>query len=395
MVMFKRRYESGAVSLFLVVFAMLLITVVTLSFIRIMITDQQQASVSDLSKSAYDSSLAGVEDAKRALIYYRTVCATGDVGGCATAKATIDSNACNQGLTTVFSDITPSKEVLVQKTQSSADANGYNQAYTCVKMKLETPDYLGTVQANTSKIIPLKSTALFNTVTVEWYMSADLGSTGTTVSLIPTSTVIKPLYQQINWPSNRPSLLRVQLMQIGSNFTVGSFDAASSSATNSNAKTLFLYPTISAGQSTAPVIDAANFNSDNRQVKTGATQPVKCVSNLNAGGYACTVTITLPQAVGQTDDSRNAYLRLTPMYNATHFRVTLGALGSGILFDGVQPSIDSTGRANQQYRRVQSRVDFVNTSFPFPEAAIDVTGNLCKDFIVTTATTDFSGICRP
>ena len=395
MVMFRHRYESGAVSLFLVVFAMLLITVVTLSFIRIMIADQQQASVSDLSKSAYDSSLAGVEDAKRALIYYRTVCATTDVVGCAAAKATIDSNSCNQSLTTVFSDLTPNKEVLVQNTQLPADVNGYNQAYTCVKMKLETPDYLGTVQANTSKLIPLKSTALFNTVTVEWYMSTDLGSTGTALSLIPNSAVIKPLYQQTNWPSNRPSLLRVQLMQFGSNFTVGSFDAASSSATNSNAKTLFLYPSSAPVGTVPPINDVANFNSDNRQIKTGAPQPIKCVSNLNAGGYACTVTITLPQAVGQTDNSRNAYLRLTPMYNATHFRVTLGSPASGILFDGVQPSIDSTGRANQQYRRVQSRVDFVDTSFPFPEAAIDVTGNLCKDFIVTNVTTDFAGTCKP
>jgi hypothetical protein len=119
---------------------------------------------------------------------------------------------------------------------------------------------------------------------------------------------------------------------------------------------------------------------------------VKCVSNLSAGGYACTVTITLPQAVGQSDDTRNAYLRLTPLYNATHFRVTLG---QGALFDGVQPSIDSTGRANQQYRRVDSRVDLIDTSFPFPEATVDLSGNLCKDFTITDAASDFKTNCTP
>ena len=89
-----RRHESGAVSLFLVVFAMLLIIVVTLSFLRIMLADQQQAAVNDLSKSAYDSSLAGVEDAKRALIYYRTVCSTGDTATCNILKNRISSPVC-------------------------------------------------------------------------------------------------------------------------------------------------------------------------------------------------------------------------------------------------------------------------------------------------------------
>jgi Tfp pilus assembly protein PilX len=391
MVMLVQRKDSGAVSLFLVVFAMLLITIVTLSFLRIMITDQQQASLSDLSQSAYDSSLAGVEDAKRALIYFQTACNSdpSDVASCNAQKAIIDSTDCNAGLKNVIAYV-PNQEVSVQQSQSAGDAS-LNQAYTCVKMKLETEDYLGTVQANTSKLIPLKSTAPFKTVTVEWYMASDLGTTGTALNLIANSATAKPLYLQTNWPSNRPSLLRTQFMQFGSSFTLDSFDAANSNLTNSNANTVFLYPTSTTGS--PPISSAVTLtNSDVRQVPSGAPQPVKCVSDLAAGGYACTVTITLPQAVGSTDDSRNAYLRVTPLYNATHFRVTLG---DGALFDGVQPSIDSTGRANLQYRRVESRVDLIDTSFPFPETAVDLTGNLCKDFIITNSTSDFKANCTP
>ena len=388
MVMLSRRHESGAVSLFLVIFAMLLITIVTLGFLRIMVSDQQQASLNDLSQSAYDSSLAGVEDAKRALIYFQTVCNAGNKAACDGQKAIISSTNCNQGLKNVVA-VTANQEVPVQQSQSSGDS-ALNQAYTCVKMKLETEDYLGTVQANTSKLIPLKSTALFKSVTVEWYMSSDLGTKNAALDLIGNSLANKPLYLQKNWPLNRPSLMRTQLMQFGTSFTLDSFDAAKSSPLNSNANTLFLYPT-SAG-SVPPITDTVAMNKDVRQVPYGIPQPVKCVSNLSAGGYVCTVTITLPQAVGQTDDTRNAFLRLTPLYNATHFRVTLS---DGALFDGVQPSIDSTGRANLQYRRVNSRVDLIDTTFPFPEAAVDLSGNLCKDFIVTDQASDFKTNCTP
>jgi Tfp pilus assembly protein PilX len=62
--------HSGAVSIFMVVFMALLVTVVTVSFMRLMVRDQQRASDSDLSQSAYDSAMAGVEDAKRALTKY-------------------------------------------------------------------------------------------------------------------------------------------------------------------------------------------------------------------------------------------------------------------------------------------------------------------------------------
>jgi len=387
MVMLNRRRESGAVSLFLVVFAMLLITIVTLGFLRIMLADQQQASLNDLSQSAYDSSLAGVEDAKRALIYYRTVCNQGDQSACNTQKAIINSTQCNEGLRNVVAT-TPNKEVQVQQSQSSGDSD-LNQAYTCVKMKLDTVDYLGTTQANTSKLIPLKTDSPFSTVTVEWYMSEDLGTEGTAVNLI-SNAAPKPLYLQKNWPSNRPSLMRTELMQFGSTFTLDSFNAANSSVTNSNSNTLFLYPT--GTTATGKIVDTASFSSDVRQTSFGAPQPVKCTSNLNAGGYACTVTITVPQAVNQTGSDRTAYLRLTPLYNAAHFRVTLS---DGALFNGVQPSIDSTGRANDQYRRVESRVDLIDTNFPFPEASVDVTGNLCKDFIVTDKASDFKDNCTP
>ena len=382
--MLTRRKESGAVSLFLVIFAMLLITIVTLGFLRIMLGDQQQATLNDLSQSAYDSSLAGVEDAKRALIYYQTSC-NNDPTTCTTQKEIVDSDSCNMGLTKVVA-VERNKEVPVAQTTGDKDLN---QAYTCVTIDLATVDYLGTVQANTSKLIPLKSDKPFSTVTVEWYLGSDLGTTGTAVSLISNAASAKPLYLQTNWPSNRPSLMRAQLIQFGSTFELDDFDAARSTLTSSNANTVFLYPTSTTASNP---VDTIGFNSDIRQTSYGAPQPVRCVSSLSAGGYACTVKMAVPEAVGSSGGNRNAYLRLTPLYNATHFRVTLS---DGAKFDGVQPSIDSTGRANDQYRRVESRVDLIDTSFPFPEAAVNLSGNLCKDFSITNSASEYDPKCTP
>ena len=387
-----RRHESGAVSLFLVVFAMLLITVVTLSFLRIMLADQQQAAINDLSKSAYDSSLAGTEDAKRALNYYRTICNSGDTALCGTLRNRINSPVCNEGLRDVVDiqsiDATTNKEVPVQQTQSTNDKK-LDQAYTCVKMQLTTADYLGTLQANSSKIIPLKGDKTFNSVTIEWYSSEDVPSSSKMLNMTLDSSSTEALYTQTNWPSNRPSLLRTQFFQVGSSFKLTDFD--SSNAETSNVNSLFFYPTrVNSG----PTVNNYSVTErDVRKTSTGTTERTKCRSDLSGGGYACSVTLDLPHAVGESGDNRTAYLRLTSMYNSTHFRVSLG---NGANFDGVQPNIDSTGRANEQYRRVASRVDLIDTNFPFPEAAVDTTGNFCKDFVITSQTSDFKNNgCTP
>jgi Tfp pilus assembly protein PilX len=402
----KQSNQSGAVSLFVVVFFMLLITVVTVSFLRLMVADQQQASNNDLSQSAYDSAQAGVEDAKRALLKYKADCLASP-GACATYANALTTDECNAALTGISGNGAigsngQTKEILVQQSRSGTDT-ALNQAYTCVTIALETQEYLGTATANESQLVPLMSSGGFDRVKVDWFSREDI--TSNTVSLSGVSGSGQPLYSQSQWPVNRPSLLRAQLIQFAGTFTEAGFDTVSGAT--SNAATMFLYPT---SQQNIPERAMTDYDqrktspTDNPNPKDELTTPtaISCKPSLGSGGYACSSTLVLPQAIGASSiNDRTAFLRLTPFYNSTHFRVTLwngpiSTASSPVLFKDVQPVIDSTGRANDLFRRVQSSVNLYDTTFPYPEAAIDLTGNFCKDFSVTdTAYIAGSTVCTP
>jgi Tfp pilus assembly protein PilX len=388
--------QSGAVSLFVVIFFMLLATVVTVSFVRLMVNDQRQATDNDLSQSAYDSALAGVEDAKRALLQYQQDCnnAPGSCNDLARTISGADGNgaACNVALNGISGNGS-TDEIPIQQSLSGNDA-ALDQAYTCVKIQLNTLDYERKLAANQSQLVPLIADRAFNHVLVEWFSSEDITTNGSVLDLEGVASNGQPLYTKANWPLNRPSLMRTQLIQFANNFTLGSFDTVSDSQTN--AATMFLYPTSQQGigERSFTAFDLRKTDVDDEpDAKDMLTTPapISCLPNLGSGGYACKAELVLPQTVGAGSDAdRTAFLRLTPFYNATNVRVTLWdgpvnlnlPTNARVKFNGVQPAIDSTGRANDLFRRVVSRVELFDTSFPYPEG-IEVTGNFCKDFAVT------------
>lgn len=352
-----RPRESGAAAIFIVVFASLLLMVITLSFVRLMLIDQSQATTNDLSQSAYNSALSGVEDGKRLLLLQQSCSGATPPSAaiCAAANTAINADKCNTiqaGLAVVGVD------------EAAVGAAALDQAYTCVKITTDTLDYQKTLSAGQSQIIPLKSTSVFNTVAISWYSNEDLSS-GTTAALTGGATT--PL--TTTWPANAPPIIRAQFIQTGGSFTLADFD------TNKGANSVFLYPK-SAGTN---IYDTAI---DARRTPSSGPVGVRCTPGF-AAKYACTIRITYNQPPAPvTFANRGAYLRLNSIYGDAHYSVQLFNNATPVTFDGVQPLIDVTGRANDMFRRVLARVELAG-SFVYPEAAIDLRNDLCKDFSVT------------
>jgi Tfp pilus assembly protein PilX len=392
----QRNQQRGAVSLFVVVFAALLMTVVTVGFIQLMLKDQQQATANDLSQSAYDSAQAGVEDAKRLLLIDQS-CRNN------TAASTVNCGAIANALKPASGDTATScdtlaKAGLVGETddetiiqQSTGDnASKLDQAYTCVKISTDTADYKGVLDVNKSDVVPLAGVSDFDSVELSWFSKSDVSSavTDQTIGFPSTGAEVNLPPVGDKWKANNPALMRTQFMQTGSSFKISDFDN-SQDGNKSNANTLFLYPS-------ATGVSNKDFALDGRRSPSNTPQQAKCNQSFTDGEYACTVTIALPNPIDGNTTQRNAFLRLSALYNGAHYSVKLKKTGTDVKFSGVQPQVDSTGRANDMFRRVQARVE-LNGAFTYPEAAIDMQGDLCKNFTITDSEDGFSGTttCTP
>ena len=91
-----------------------------------------------------------------------------------------------------------------------------------------------------------------------------------------------------------------------------------------------------------------------------------------------------------TDPARFHYLTLASVYRDTSFEVRLLNGADTVQFKNVQPEIDVTGRANDVFRRLVSRVESADASeAPYPRAALGSGRDICKDFVVTDDPDDY------
>lgn len=380
----------GVASIFVVVFSTMIISIIVIGFTSVMIRDQSQASDYDLSQGAYDSATAGVEDAKRSIAKYLNSCdinSNAPTTTCARMASALQQ--CNSNAYILYGD-NSGKETTVETTEND---KALDRAYTCVKTTLDTVDYVSALSSDQSNLLPLRGEGDFSKLQISWFDSSDIGdSVATSASNVSLRSLAGglPLLLRSNWPSNRPAVLRAQIIQYGATFKLTDFDDNGSDG-SSDVNTIFMYPV--AGSSSS---ETSMVSRDVRRSGTKTAWPVTCRSSLATGGYACTAIIDLPNAVSAGD--KEAYLNLKALYNKSSYKIELlNDAGVVVKFKGVQPEVDSTGRANDIFRRVSARLESgVGASAYIPDSAVDVTSNFCKTFLVTDNTADYSaGACDP
>jgi Tfp pilus assembly protein PilX len=390
--------QRGAVSIFIVIFTALLVTIVTTSFVQIMLRNQQQASNNDLSQSAYDSAMAGVEDAKRALVKLKQCSRNAALPGCPAVqnlvtRGNIDCEVLGQGAS-------QARVVDFVDGEVTVGDPTLNQAYTCVKVDVQTEAYNGKLSPNQAVVIPLIPVGdpnAVDAVRISWYSQADLPD-GSTAPSLPAGIPDLPQNDETAWGRTVPPIMRSQLIQFDGNSTISlnAFDAG-------NARTRLLYPLSGGG--------TANFADDNRRTAgTNSLVPGGCQNSFWYNGYACSVVVAIPGGF-TAPQQREAYLQLagyyirsggTMNYSVELCASTVCAASDIIDFDNVQPKVDATGRASDLFRRVRASVTVspAGTPDPFPEATVTTT-NLCKDFFITNNAAQYGpdatggGVCEP
>lgn len=417
---FKTR--KGAASIFVVIFTTLLLSIITLSFVRIMLSEAGQTTNYDLSQSAYDSALAGIEDAKIALLKYQECLSKG-------ATANSGTPECRKAITAmlaegatdncdIISDMltrpNTGEETIIQSeegTSTGASGEVMDQAYTCVKIDEDTPDYISTLNQNyQSKMVPIRTANNDSIEYLEFQWFNDVDKNKASASIVNFAglgsgsfNTNKLGYSQdfssnnFSSASQAPPVIRFKFMQTSTEFTLAELDTNSGS--NTNRGTLLLRPSTNGinqiSNSASTGLAASADKSLNNPID------VKC----NKSSYVCSLRIYLPRpiahnGVSKRDDATSfVFVSLPYGQPETTFSITLyDKNGNRIPFTGVQSKIDSTGRANDLFRRIEARLEMVDIYYPFPEYGVNLSSNdddsIWKSFYVTRNCWTSNGQCN-
>ncbi|MBQ8156873.1 hypothetical protein IJ102_00535 [Candidatus Saccharibacteria bacterium] len=370
--------KKGAAAIYTVVFFCLLIGIVTLGFISIMLQDILGSTNYDLSQSAYDSALAGVEDAKVLLLKYNACLSNserlgsgGSAGDCNDIISAVNTSGSSDDCDLVRDSLgrahgeDGANETLIQSQNSNLNNNSkeltdsIDMAYTCVKMSLASDDYLGTLTKTSDvKLIPLRTgigsayndaggDGNFNRIRVEWYSNDDnrvlvdgLGSNlddayATTLPSAKVYTTSKTAMggTDDNWHNFRTKAtlappIRVSLIQADQTFYIGDFDGHNGNNTDrgtlilrpvrSEAASLYNHIPSNAGTGFTGSTISSSTNYTDGSNATNSPIDIDCRDSAYMSThdelYACSAELDVPPTIRGTANNGARFLMLSSLY---------------------------------------------------------------------------------
>lgn len=394
----QKKYKKGAASFYIVAFSTLILMIIATSFAAIIISEVTRTSNDDLSQSAYDSAMAGVEDAKLAFYNYQN-CLTQKKNngtmpdGCSEILNYMDNPDCDMvGKILGRSSSSEGQPVVVE--ESNTVGNNMQQAYTCVTMTDSVPGYESTLSSsNMIRVIKAKfedgvDASNIARVKLSWFSDTN------------TSTVKYSNFDGSNVSFKAatvgsiaaPPTISLAMIQTDEKFTISDFQS-SNGADRSDRGLIYLVPTdskekakktnastyIGAYNDTSKnVITARQFADSNNKLKKNLPYAVYCSED--NGDYLCSATINLPKPLHTDVRNDDTFIFVAGLpYGAptTDFLLEFecaddkvcakckvgdtdcdpAAKGGTANLKGVQIEVDSTGKANDLFRRVSVRLD--------------------------------------
>lgn len=387
MTMIRRVYETtrseqGLVSLLTVVFFMIFISLIAVSFTTIVVQDQRQATDNDLSASALAAARGGIEDGKRILIY----CKQNPTSPNCTDEVLNSQNNCDlfksnvraQALANALKiDINTNGEGIT----GGANASQYEQYFTCLTIQTKTPSLTATLASDADYIQQLKTVSPFTNLQVSW------SPKNKEITFLTRSGPLDGWPKISDW-SYAPVLELQVIPYMASSFgDLNSLEAG--------ARTMYVVPCTSLCIPTGGSIALQ----DKRAAQTGSLREIGAAAvpiiyascdvrecNANIGGFSGGDPAGTQYYVRVSllySDSASVNLELSPFDSSNHT----------VLFDNVQPRIDSTGRANDVFRRVRAEVTYAQ-SVSVPRSAVGSAAPICKDMTVTKVASSSTYNCN-
>lgn len=417
----KLNFKKGAASFYIVAFSTLILIIVAASFIGIIVSEIARTSNDDLSQSAYDSALAGVEDAKLAFYNYQKCIednpsladADGEEPGdeselsCGNIVYLMKNNDCDMVAKILGRKINKDEGVLIQ--EESEGGNNMQQMYTCVTMKTDLSDYRATLSASDPvKVIPAKFDKVaadeIQKVTISWFSGANASMTFRGEDSLKYSDLNSNGIFHSNDGSNEVvPTIALGMVQTDSSFNLSDFDVTKSGQTNRGM--IYLVPTNNkpnegnddkykvANENNVVPVDG--FLKSNDKTTKNLPYVVSCGGD-EGQEFICSATVELPKPIGGTrNDNTFMFIVSLPYGPSTDFALEFecgegeNACTETVVNEdgtpteqqtkpklkGVQVSIDSTGRANDLYRRVEVRLSPANAANPYALYGIQLLGN--------------------
>lgn len=379
----KVKTRRGITSFYIVIFVTTLLLIIAMGFLRIMVSESTRTTNNDLSNSAYDAALAGVEDAKIALIEYHKCIDQGfkaDKNGTETCQQVIyymeegvNSESCdvvsNVLVRNGTRDENNGSEVIVRETDNhESTSDEMVQAYTCVKISEDLDDYRSSVNSNNRvRVVPIRTDDYADINMIEFSWSPQSGNV------------------------SGEHIVGLDIFQTDETFSIG--ELSLNSGVGTDHAELILSPSGGTGWT-------AISSSDVLQQSSKSDHAPISVACGNSGEFKCQARVAIPKTYrGGKRSEATFFLRVESIYGkAIDFSVKLctgnnPSNGDGCKdnntrrFVGVQAQIDSTGRANELFRRLDTRVELVDVNFPYPEFTFQLEGSedpaVSKNFWVT------------